>query len=194
MNSIAKRLHVRRATLIAARDRATAQGTPWVVQPSVQLSAQEARIVRERTTAQAIDLASQRLVAEAEADGTLDDIASVLRQQVPLAAKLTRLVVKLVDDALAERIGPGPKSDAASFVGGVASAVAKAQEIVRVAGGVKPGEPSTPEAADVAVTELEIRKNVVRAPLDKKIDTLKFCIVDVDGKPYNYDHEEDENK
>lgn len=146
MASIARALDVRRPTLIAARDRATEQGHPWIVQASVQVSEVEARAVRERATAQVIDIATKRAVERMDRDGTLDhavnDINEHLRIQGPLYGKAAKLLDATFDKAIAGKLKLAATQGETTAVTDLLNALSKFASDTRKAAGLRDGTPT----------------------------------------------------
>ena len=168
MASIAKRLNVRRPTLIAARDR---EG--WIVQPSVQVSVTESRAVRERATAQIIDMASRRIVERAASSGVIDTVAEYAAQNLAAHGKfvnsLTSALQYAVDrfnfDPSSVKLGIGKNE--ADYINSLADAGKKIMAMGRDSAGLRPGDISKPttEIDQAEQTVGGIRKDVVQRPI-----------------------------
>ena len=171
MASVARRLNIRRPTLIDARDRDRDKGDPWIVQPRVQVSPTDVRAIEARATNKVIDIASRKAVEVAVDNGTIDHLAEALRQQALVSGKLMAGLNKVLDKFnSAEGIVPGPTQSIADVLNSLSNATKNVFAAVREVAGLRPGIPSAGSDADEGLT---IEERVIEP---KKLD------VDANGR------------
>lgn len=143
MASIARRLGLRRPTLIDARDRDRDRGDPWIVHPRVQVSPTDVRAIEERAANKVIDLASRKVVEVAKSNGTVDYLGEALKNQAIVSNKLMIGLINTLDKFNSpEGIKPGPTQSVADVINSLANATKNVFNAVREVAGLRAGIPS----------------------------------------------------
>lgn len=141
--SLSKRFGVSRPTIMVHRDRGA-----WILQPSLQcqLTKTDAKSVRERATAQVIDIATKRAVEKIEQSGGLDEqvaaVEDLLRMQAPLYAKAAKLINVTLDKAISGELRLGVTQGETTAVTDILNALSKFSKDTRTGAGLRDGTPT----------------------------------------------------
>jgi hypothetical protein len=169
MASVARRLDIRRPTLIAARDRDRDRGDPWIVQASVQVSPTDVRAIQERAKSNVINMATRQAMEDAVANGTVSRMKAQIENDLKRHGKLAKMLMDYAEQMLQKGIDgditPSEKQSAADVFNAVIMGVGRAIEKSRQIGGLQDGDASADSTGEDPVTAIEIRKNIVPKPV-----------------------------